>query len=157
MRDVMPGQDNQLGGQLRRLRERASLTQEELASRAGLSARAISDLERGERKRPYPHTVRALAEALELSEQERASLLASVPKRGGAATAPSATTAAPALPMPPTSLVGREQDVAAVRSLLDEAGTRLVTLTGPGGWARRDSPWRRQTRLRDGSPTASPS
>ncbi|MDQ4127315.1 MAG: helix-turn-helix domain-containing protein, partial [Actinomycetota bacterium] len=133
MRDVVPGQDNPFGGRLRRLRERAGLTQEELASRAGLSARAISDLERGERKRPYPHTVRALADALVLPEDERASLLASVPKRGGAAAAPSTTTTVPALTMPPTSLVGRERDVAAVRSLLDGAGKRLVTLTGPGG------------------------
>jgi transcriptional regulator with XRE-family HTH domain len=46
------------GVRLRRLREAAGLTQEELASRAGLTAKAISMLERGERKRPYPHTVR---------------------------------------------------------------------------------------------------
>jgi transcriptional regulator with XRE-family HTH domain len=62
------------GPRLRLLREAAGLTQEELASKAGLSARAISVLERGERKRPYPHTVRSLAEALDLSEDERASL-----------------------------------------------------------------------------------
>jgi transcriptional regulator with XRE-family HTH domain len=49
---------------LRRLRERAALTQEELAARAGLTAKAISARERGERRRPYPHTVRALADAL---------------------------------------------------------------------------------------------
>ena len=30
------------------------MTQEELAGRAGLAAKNISDLERGERKRPYP-------------------------------------------------------------------------------------------------------
>ncbi len=60
------------GSRLRRLREAAGLTQEELASKAGLSARAISVLKRGERK--HPHTVRSLAEALDLSEDERASL-----------------------------------------------------------------------------------
>ena len=42
------------GGRLRRLREAAGLSQEELAARAGLTAKAISMLERGERKRPYP-------------------------------------------------------------------------------------------------------
>ena len=56
------------GARLRDLREAAGLTQEELAERAGLTAKAISMLERGERKRPYPHTVRSLADALELSE-----------------------------------------------------------------------------------------
>src|SRR3712207_3767302 len=69
------------GSRLRRLREAAGLTQEELASKAGLSARAVSVLERGERKRPYPHTVRSLAEALGLSEDERASLFAALPPR----------------------------------------------------------------------------
>ncbi|MGH3146314.1 MAG: helix-turn-helix domain-containing protein, partial [Rubrobacter sp.] len=44
------------GTRLRRLRKAAGLTQEELADRAGLTARGISDLERGARKRPYPHT-----------------------------------------------------------------------------------------------------
>jgi transcriptional regulator with XRE-family HTH domain len=44
---------------LRRFRERALLTQEELAERSAVTAKAISALERGERRRPYPHTVRA--------------------------------------------------------------------------------------------------
>ena len=73
------GQDAPFGTKLRQLREAASLTQEELAARAGLTAKGISDLERGERQRPYPHTVRSLADALELSEDERAALFAAVP------------------------------------------------------------------------------
>src|SRR4051794_24455195 len=36
------------------------------------------------------------------------------------------------LPDPPTSFIGREQDVSAVCGLL-RSGRRLVTLTGPGG------------------------
>ena len=39
----------------------------------------------------------------------------------------------PALPVPPTALLGREHEVAAVRALLLGEGVRLVTLTGPGG------------------------
>jgi len=41
------------GEQLRRHREAAGLTQEELAERASLTAKGISALERGERQRPY--------------------------------------------------------------------------------------------------------
>ena len=58
------------------------MTQEQLAERAGLSVKAISALERGERRHPYPHTVRALVAALGVSVQERAILEAGVPRRG---------------------------------------------------------------------------
>ncbi|MET0326925.1 MAG: DUF4062 domain-containing protein [Ilumatobacteraceae bacterium] len=37
------------------------------------------------------------------------------------------------LPATSTSLIGRDDDIAAVRQLLDAPGARLVTLTGPGG------------------------
>jgi DNA-binding XRE family transcriptional regulator len=52
----MTGEDAPFGERLMRLREAAGLTQEELASRAGLTAKAVSALERGERKRPYKPT-----------------------------------------------------------------------------------------------------
>jgi DNA-binding CsgD family transcriptional regulator len=64
------------GALLRKYRLAAGLSQGELAERAGLSPRGISDLERGERRAPYPATVRQLAEALGLGEAERAALLA---------------------------------------------------------------------------------
>ena len=110
----------------------AGLTQEELASRSGLAAKAVGALERSERKHPYPHTVRSLADALGLSGDERAALVAAVPKRGGAA-APASNSGATALPVPPTRLVGREQDLQEVAELLREPETRLLTLTGVGG------------------------
>src|SRR6185369_6074902 len=56
---------------LRRYRAAAGLTQEELAEQAALSARAITDLERGVRRFPYPDTVERLARALHLSAEER--------------------------------------------------------------------------------------
>ena len=59
------------GKRLRQLREAAGLTREQLAEQAGLTASGIGALERGERQRPYPHTIRALATALGLSEEQR--------------------------------------------------------------------------------------
>lgn len=70
-----------IAARLRAAREAAALTQEELAGRAGLSAKAVGALERGERTRPYPHTVRSLADALGLDGAGREVLVASVPPR----------------------------------------------------------------------------
>jgi transcriptional regulator with XRE-family HTH domain len=89
---------------LRRLRVAAGLSQEALAERAGLSAQAIGALETGKRRRPYPHTVAALADALGLTEMERAAL-------AEARVVPSAAARAqPPLPRQRVPLVGREED-----------------------------------------------
>src|SRR5918998_6333074 len=119
-RDEPSGQEKgSFGARLRGLRDAAGITQEELASRAGLTAKAISMLERGERKRPYPHTVRSLTDALELSEGERNALTEAIPGRrpgrsGDGAPVPNgeATAAHPsALPASLTPLLGREREV----------------------------------------------
>ena len=57
------------GDLLRRHRDSANLTQEELAARSGLTPQAIGLLERGERRRPHSYTVGKLAEALALKGQ----------------------------------------------------------------------------------------
>ena len=63
-----------LGERLRRHRIESGLTQEELAERAGLSVRGLSDLERGVRRFPYPDTLERLADVLKIGEQQRAAL-----------------------------------------------------------------------------------
>src|SRR5215210_5716343 len=127
--------DTPFGSRLRRLREAAGLTQEELAARAGLTAKAVSALERGERRRPYPHTVRSLADALKLSERERALLTEAIPRRRNDAAVPveAATTSPSSLPASLTPLLGREREVEEIVSLLGRPAVRLLTLTGPGG------------------------
>lgn len=72
---MQAGHDTRFSSMLQHRRAVAGLTQEELAERAGISVRAISDLERGVKTRPRPHTVRQLADALELSPADRASFL----------------------------------------------------------------------------------
>lgn len=59
---------------LKGYRVRADLTQEELAEGAGVSVRAISDMERGIVKGPQRRTIEALAAPLALSEAELARL-----------------------------------------------------------------------------------
>ena len=61
---------------LRRYRQVAGLTQEELAERAGVSWRAISDLERAVYRAPRRDTLELLAEALALSSEERTAFTA---------------------------------------------------------------------------------
>ena len=141
VRGESPTQKASFGELLRRSREAAGLTQDELAERAGLTAKGIGALERGERRHPYPHTVRAIASALGLDDGARSALLAAVPRRGGPPALPSAhpaaprepDAAAPGVPAPLTPLIGRERELAAVLEILRGVDTRLVTLTGPGG------------------------
>jgi transcriptional regulator with XRE-family HTH domain len=66
------------GDLLRRYRLAAGLTQEELAEKAQVSPRAISDLERGLRSCPWRETIHLLAEALTLAPAERAQAAAGV-------------------------------------------------------------------------------
>lgn len=55
-------------------RRQAMLTQEELAALAGLSARSVSNIERGHTQRPYWRSLRLLADALKIPEEVRRQL-----------------------------------------------------------------------------------
>ncbi|MDQ4128804.1 MAG: helix-turn-helix domain-containing protein, partial [Actinomycetota bacterium] len=115
---------------LRRYRDSAGLTQEDLAGRTGLTPQAIGLLERGERRRPHGYTVQRLAEALELEGPERARFETAARRPLSGRTTRHQLHR---LPTPPTPLVGRDLEVEAVARLLLREGVRLLTLTGPGG------------------------
>ena len=78
---------------LRQLRAEQGLTQEELASAAGISPRTISDLERGINQTPRRSTAELLADALRLTGPEREQFMAAA-RRRPAVTAPTAGFAA---------------------------------------------------------------
>src|SRR5262245_56608221 len=106
------GDASRFGRLLRQARTAAALSQRELAERARVSARAISDLERGRHRTPHPETVRMLADAQGLDQAERAALAqAARPGVPGAAPRERPTL----LPAPLTRLVGRERELVEVR------------------------------------------
>jgi predicted ATPase/DNA-binding XRE family transcriptional regulator len=124
------GAPRSFGAQLKALRAAAGFTQEELATIAGLSVHAVSALERGERRRPHPETVRALSAALDLTGPARDALVVSA--RPGPAPAVDELSGG-ALPLLPTALLGRDADVQALQQWLADPAARLITLIGPGG------------------------
>jgi predicted ATPase/DNA-binding XRE family transcriptional regulator len=115
---------------LKRHRRAANLTQEALAERAGISARSISDLERGLSRAPHPDTVAFLAEALNLTGAERAAFLAAAHPQPSATQPP---LEVPLLPRVLSPLVAREREEAGLFHLLQRDSVRLLTLTGPAG------------------------
>lgn len=107
-----------LGALVRRLREQALLTQEELAERAGLSVRTVRGVESGRIGRPRSASVRLLAEALGLTGQDRDTFVTVA-----AATAqPGGQHAAAAVPaqLPPdvAAFTGRQEQLAQLDGLL---------------------------------------
>src|SRR3954452_1454907 len=119
------------GALLRRHRMAAGLTQEAIAERANLSARAISDLERGLSHAPRYDTLELLTRALNLSVEQRAALFAAA--RPSLPSNDLEVAPVRVVPLPPSVLVGREQELSQARELLQQQSVRLLTVTGPGG------------------------
>jgi tetratricopeptide (TPR) repeat protein/transcriptional regulator with XRE-family HTH domain len=105
-----------LAGLLRQLRKHARLTQEELAERASLSVRSVSDMERGKTLTAHWETIRLLSGALGLTGPERERFEAVA--RGRAPDVPVAG-ATRTLPRDAAFFTGRERE--------------LVQLTGAAG------------------------
>ena len=132
------------GELLREHRRAAGLTQEEMAERAGISPRSVSELERGGPHAPRRDTVALLARALGLTASDREMFegLAAARRRtrAPAAASPRAPRIAPPtaperpkhnVPRSLTSFVGREQELKELAPVLGMA--RLLTLVGSGG------------------------
>ncbi len=120
------------GDLLKRYRGAAGLTQEELAARAGLSPKGISDLERGARQTPRRETLQLLAEALKLSDHDYAVLEASARRRGKVSPSLPAITIPGAqcgLPL----LVGRAQELALIEQHLSGIGPEVLVFAGEPG------------------------
>jgi tetratricopeptide (TPR) repeat protein/transcriptional regulator with XRE-family HTH domain len=140
---------------LRRHRLASGLSQEELAEKSGLSVRAIGNLESGRTRRPHRGSVRAIADALALTQAQREQLdkasrqLADVSL---ADTGPLGTGNADQQPQPagsPAALIprhlpagvphfaGRAGEFSALTAMADEAAARTsgVVIAVIGGTA----------------------
>ncbi|MEO3855469.1 tetratricopeptide repeat protein [Acrocarpospora sp. B8E8] len=122
-------------------RRRLGLTQEELADRSGLSVRAIRDIESGRVGSPRPTTLRLLADAFGLADDDRdlfvgsARVPAPAPTREPAGERPWPRVAQ--LPPPAGVFVGRAEQLARLDALRP-AGRRLpapvtATIVGAAG------------------------
>jgi len=123
-------------GLLRGLRAGARLTQEELAGAAGLSPRAISDLERGMVATPHKDTVRLLADALGLGGWTRVEFEAAARGHVAAGRARGGGTAAATrtLPRDIASFTGRRDELAGLAEAAAGSG-EVVSIHAIGGMA----------------------
>jgi transcriptional regulator with XRE-family HTH domain/tetratricopeptide (TPR) repeat protein len=144
---------------LRRYRREALLTQEELAERARLSVRTVRDLENSRVCQPRDHTVRAMAQALALTDDRRQQFVR-LARQGVApasadqtlvrqAVAPDSTGRIPSgsgrtpdaapclLPSDDVNFCGRGAEIHRLRHAVGTPGagsaTTVVALGGPAG------------------------
>src|SRR3954451_8819766 len=112
--------ETRFGALLQHYRLSVGLTQEELAERAGVSARGISDLERGARALPRKDTLQLLLEALDLSPADRTTLVAAARRSQAPAPVGDRGSSGSGLPGSLTPFIGLETEVAAITALLTE-------------------------------------
>jgi transcriptional regulator with XRE-family HTH domain len=138
------------GRWLRERRESLDMTRDDLAEKVSCARVTIAKIENGER-RPSKQVAERLAQALRLPAAEHHAFVqwarglenesTNSDGEGNIEAQPYASeeeipgTESPAsfLPSSPTSLIGREQEIAEARNKLWRADVRLLTLTGPPG------------------------
>src|SRR5918999_3073488 len=133
---AMPSPDS-LAAMIRGRRASARLTQEELAEKAGISVRTISDIERGLRRSVYRDTAERLAEALEVEGAEKHNFILVARGREDAhepgLRPPAISPGRKRVPVPPTPLIGREREMEMLLRAFRDGSIRSISLTGPGG------------------------
>jgi transcriptional regulator with XRE-family HTH domain len=125
-------EDVPLGTLLRRHRRAAGMTLEEVAETSGVSARAISDMERGRTRAPQRRTLRSLVDALGVAPPDRDAVFA--------AAAAARERRAPwvsgfcELPRGAADFTARASEMAALEKMTaeDQSGS-VVLISGPPG------------------------
>lgn len=137
------------------VRQRAGLTQEELAARSGTSVRTVSNLERGSVHRPHADTVKRLAVALGLTGATAGGFIG-VARGHALAPAIGVTSVgsgrAPAqLPADLADFTGRDATVERLIGLLGRehrSAPRVIAIVGTGGTGKSSLATHLATRIR---------
>jgi predicted ATPase/DNA-binding XRE family transcriptional regulator len=122
------------GQWLKQRRKTLDISQEDLAQQIGCAAVTLYKIE-AEERRPSKQIAALLAEHLNIPPDERPAFVRFARAEAVVDSAPWGTPFHPPtnLPLQPTSLIGREADVAALQKRLLQPEARLLTLTGPPG------------------------
>lgn len=134
------------GEWLQQRRKSMDLTQRELADLAGCSVFALRKIEAGDR-RPSKQLAGLLARALDIPSEDQSTFIRVArgelnlerlqPPHPSYATIfptkPATLISQTNLPVPPNPLIGRENELTMLESLLADPKCRLLTLVGPGG------------------------
>ena len=124
-----------LAARLRSLRLTANLTLDALAEDSGISARAISDIERGVSTSPQSRTIVALADALGLDRSARDGLLRAARAHPRSKRADNDRSHSLA-PHRTADFSGRHRETQGILALLSDAEratARVVLISGPAG------------------------
>jgi predicted ATPase/DNA-binding XRE family transcriptional regulator len=133
--------ETSFGRWLRHRRRALDLTQDDLARRVGCSVFTIRKIEADER-RPSRQIAELLADSLQIAPDDRVAIITLARAEPYLESAPAEAPEQPLrtshqpptnLPSPLTRLIGRKQDIAAVRNALLRGEARLLTLLGPPG------------------------
>src|SRR6266540_1395334 len=135
--------DSSFGSWLKHRRKAVDMTQADLARQVGCAVITIRKIESGV-LRPSLQIARRMAEYLDLASEDRATFVQAargeipldgldLPHHPAAAAPRPPHIRLTKLPIPSSMLIGRAQEVAAVRRLLRSTDVRLLTLTGTGG------------------------
>ena len=136
--------EHSFGNWVRYRRKSLDLTQQELATRVKCSPSLIFKIESDER-RPSRQIAELLAEYLEIPPDQHDLFLKVARQEKGVerleavqalsmpGLAPDPQPLQSKLPLPLTSIIGREHELHLILQQLDDPSCRLLTLTGPGG------------------------
>ncbi len=127
-----PHQPLTFGQWVKQQRKAAGLRQDDLAQKVACSLIMIKKIE-ADQRRPSRQIAELLAQRLHIPSDQQEEFLLLARSVQTSPLAPGFSPPSTNLPMPLSSLIGRDTDLQQLSALLRRSEVRLLTLTGPGG------------------------